>query len=1379
MHIEERLAQNHTEFQALLDRMEEAVEAGRADTAIGLAEAAASIAWLQGCGIFSSPRLESLLARLGKSLHARPPEARPVGADRHVLTIMSSAHAVGGHTRLACRWMALDTRSTHTLLLTRQGEAPLPRIVEILVEQGRIRVARLDNASPVSRVAQLRQWLGSTDLAVLHVHPNDVLPVVALAGMEAPPPVLFEDHASHVFWVGASVSNLVVTLIEGASRIAVARRGVPPAQIGWMPIPLEFAAPDHSADIDIRARFGIPHDAPLLMSCGAPYKFRPIDGVSLAELMAPLLAERTDLHLLLVGPSTDPPGTSLATDHPGRVHLAGNITEPAALHAAYAACDIYLDAAPFPSNTALCEAVIADTPTLKFAPQTWSECGFTVDLDAIPLPIYVARDADDYRHRLRTLLDSPERRLQHGQRMAGMLRMCHDDEHIQALIESHYARAARLPRIELDEQATAHRVELLDVLLSKLADNLTASQQQRDIGAQGLVLHAASPDEQYRRWLGVQKLSSTQAALARMRIDSAVALHVLVICNDDAPEQLARTLQSLADQTRPAHAVSVLGTPGAPLPHGITAHPMVEGWVAAFNAVAATSTADWLLPLCAGDTLSDDALLLLANAIRGHPELACCYVDEDALLPDGPAQPILKPDINLDLLRSYPYLGRMLAMQRRGLLANGGLQAQAGTLAPCDFAFRCIEQTGLHAVGHLAEVVHHAAVPFGAWLSSPEVASLAARVVSNHLDRLGIPHRIQPGVLAGSNRITYLNDRQPPVSIIIPTRDQLPMLNGLIDSLLAKTSYRNYELLIVDNDSRDPAACAYLDGIERLNNPQLRVLRWPHPFNYSAINNFAAAQARGEYLILLNNDTAVLHEDWIEALLNHAQRPEVGIVGAKLHYPDGRIQHAGVVLGLRGPADHPFIGEPMDAPGYMHRLQVDQNYTAVTAACLMIRKSVYEEVGGLDEQDFKVSYNDVDLCLKVHQAGYLTVWTPYARLMHEGNVSQNKVDQTAQEAKRERFKGEQQAMYRKWLPLLARDPAYNRNLSLAGNGFDLDQLRSQAWQPFEQPLLPRLFCVAADANGSGHYRIRQPFLAMQREGLAEGVIAPMHLEPIGMERYTPSTIVLQRQLSDSQLETMRGYRDFSRAFKVYELDDYLPNLPLKSVHRDQMPKDVLKSLRKAVALTDRFVVSTAPLAEQFADMHGDIRVVPNRLPVGWWGQLTAQRRKSTKPRVGWAGGSSHRGDLELVADVVRELAGEVEWVFFGMCPEKLRPYVHEHHDGVPIDKYPAALASLDLDLALAPLEDNLFNACKSNLRLLEYGACGFPVVCSDIVCYRGELPVTRVRNRFKEWVDAIRMHIGDLDATAKMGDALRAMVQRDWMLTGDNLVAWRDAWMPD
>lgn len=919
-----------------------------------------------------------------------------------------------------------------------------------------------------------------------------------------------------------------------------------------------------------------------------------------------------------------------------------------------------------------------------------------------------------------------------------------------------------------------HWERLLEMGVRHVHADVTTAVHHGDYFRSTVLEEPTNPAAAYSRWLAPQRLAPRQATLAQERLGSS-RIEIVVIDSDGAEGGLQVTLQSLATVTYRGMHITVLSDRARVAGD---ARPLHGDWVAGFNQLAREVEADWLLPLFAGDELAAHALLLLVDHATAHPDHICCYVDEDTRDDEGFTLPIFKPDLNLDMLRSYPYAGRMLAIRRNALLALDGLASRHGSLAPCDFIFRAIEQWGLQSIGHLAEVLYHAGQPFAQWLASPQVHGHHAAVVGDHLGRLGIAHEIAVDPATGVNRVRYLNDRQPPVSIIIPTRDQLPMLNGLIDSLLAKTSYRNYELLIVDNDSRDPAACAYLDGIERMGNPQLRVLRWPHPFNYSAINNFAAAQARGEYLVLLNNDTAVLQEDWIEALLNHAQRPEVGIVGAKLHYPDGRIQHAGVVLGLRGPADHPFIGEAMDAPGYMHRLLVDQNYTAVTAACLMIRKSVYQEVGGLDEQDFKVSYNDVDLCLKVREAGYLTVWTPYARLMHEGNVSQRKVDETAQATKQARFTGEQQAMYRKWLPLLAHDPAYNRNLSLRGNGFELDDSRVPAWQPFEQPLLPRMFCVAADANGCGHYRIRQPFRAMQHAGLAEGMVAPMHLGPVEMERFGPSTIVLQRQLTDSQLETLRGYRDFSRAFKVYELDDYLPNLPLKNVHREMMPKDVVKALRKAVGLTDRFVVSTAPLAEQFADMHDDIRVVLNRLPIDWWGGLRGQRRKGAKPRVGWAGGSSHRGDLELIADVVRELADEVEWIFLGMCPEKLRPCVHEHHHGVSIGEYPAALAALDLDLAIAPLEDNLFNACKSNLRLLEYGACGFPVVCSDIVCYRGELPVTRVRNRFKDWVDAIRMHLADLDATAKMGDALRDAVHRDWMLTGDNLVAWRDAWLP-
>jgi O-antigen biosynthesis protein len=259
---------------------------------------------------------------------------------------------------------------------------------------------------------------------------------------------------------------------------------------------------------------------------------------------------------------------------------------------------------------------------------------------------------------------------------------------------------------------------------------------------------------------------------------------------------------------------------------------------------------------------------------------------------------------------------------------------------------------------------------------------------------------------------------------------------------------------------------------------------------------------------------------------------------------------------------------------------------------------------------------------------------------------------------------------------------------------------------------------------------------------------------------------------------MRRAKAFSRAFTVYELDDYLPNLPMKSVHRERMPKDILRSLRRGLSYVDRFVVSTDAMAEAFSGLHNDIFVASNCLPEEWWRGLSSQRRRGQKPRVGWAGGISHSGDLSLIVDVVKELASEVDWVFLGMCPKEIRPYVKESLDGVDIELYPQALARLDLDLALAPVEQNLFNECKSNLRLLEYGACGFPVICSDVRCYQGDLPVTRVKNRFKDWVDAIRMHINDLDAAAAHGDELRARVLGEWMLDGKNLDRWREAWLP-
>ena len=241
---------------------------------------------------------------------------------------------------------------------------------------------------------------------------------------------------------------------------------------------------------------------------------------------------------------------------------------------------------------------------------------------------------------------------------------------------------------------------------------------------------------------------------------------------------------------------------------------------------------------------------------------------------------------------------------------------------------------------------------------------------------------------------------------------------------------------------------------------------------------------------------------------------------------------------------------------------------------------------------------------------------------------------------------QQDVMYEKWLAKLARDPAYNPNFSLAmPGGFRLAD-NQISWRPLGN-LRPAPVALVhpADVFGCGHYRVMQPFLAMQEQGILDGAISAGLMHVTDLERYSPDTIVLQRQIGEERLEAMRRMKRFSSAFKVYELDDYLPNLPLKSIHRAHMPKDILRSLRKGLSFVDRFVVSTEALAEAFTGLHGEIVVMENRLPVNWWQGLQTQRKQGQKPRVGWAGGSSHTGELELITDVVRDLVDEVEWVF--------------------------------------------------------------------------------------------------------------------------------------
>lgn len=904
--------------------------------------------------------------------------------------------------------------------------------------------------------------------------------------------------------------------------------------------------------------------------------------------------------------------------------------------------------------------------------------------------------------------------------------------------------------------------------------------------AQALAVASPPPPvDVLKRWLAGRVPNAIERRLIRDRLSDTKGgprLGILVLDPTGDVASLKATLRSLEDDQnlyRPTEVLVI--TPSGQLPFDHASSGRVVARQAAqpveqINALVQAMETDWVLMVWAGDEFTPSGLTITALELLTAAECRAVYCDELQRMPDGTLGAAFRPSFNLDLLLSLPsIMARNWLYRRDAFLAVNGLDPRYPQALEFDLVLRLIEAGGLAGLGHINEplVITEASIPCE---NADERAVLLA-----HLLRRGYHDAQLISGAPGTHRIRYGHLNQPLVSILIPTKDQLPMVQRCVETLLEQTRYPHYEILLIDNNSETVEARAWLEGVEALGAEQIRVLHYPHPFNFSAMNNYAVSQARGDYLVLLNNDTAIIQADWLDELLNHALRPEVGIVGAKLLYPDGRIQHAGVVLGLNGPAEHPFIGEAIDSPGHMRRLQVDQNYSAVTAACLMIRRAVYLEAGGMDENVFQVSYNDVDLCLKVGQLGYLNVWTPHALLLHEGNASQRAFDPGNSEGKRARFVAEQNVMYQRWLPLLARDPAYNANLSLVQRGgFKLTD-NTISWRPLQswRPL-PSVLVHQADMQGCGHYRMIQPFLAMKKQALLDGAMSLGLMHVVDLERYAPDAVIVQRQVGKDRLEAMQRMKAFSQAFKVYELDDYLPNLPVKSVHRQHMPKDIFKTLRRGLGFVDRFVVSTDALAEAFVGLHGDIRVVKNRLPSHWWRNLQGERRTAARPRVGWAGGISHTGDLELITDVVRELAEEVDWVFFGMCPQQLRPYVREFHVGVHIENYPAALARLNLDLAVAPLEHNLFNECKSNLRLLEYGACGFPVVCTDIRCYQDEnLPVTRVKNRFRDWVDAIRMHIADLDATARQGDELREAVRNGWMLEGEHLQAWSRAWLPD
>lgn len=432
------------------------------------------------------------------------------------------------------------------------------------------------------------------------------------------------------------------------------------------------------------------------------------------------------------------------------------------------------------------------------------------------------------------------------------------------------------------------------------------------------------------------------------------------------------------------------------------------------------------------DTLAPNALFEIVKEMNEHPGTDVVYTDEDKVTMDGKRyfDPHFKPDFNLDMLRCNNYICHIFVVKREILEQVGMLRKEFDGAQDFDFILRCCEKA--ENIRHVAKILYHWRNHPASTAGNPESKMYAyeagRNAVQAHYDRIGMKAEVSMTEQWGRYRTKLFVEGEPLVTIIIPNKDHKKELKTCVDSLFEKTSYQNFEILIIENNSTGKEIFAYYKELEAAHE-NVRVLTWEKEFNYSAINNFGAEHARGEYLLLLNNDIEVKTENWMEEMLSYCQREDVGIVGAKLLFPNEKIQHAGVILGMgpSGTAGHLFYNFPGDQFVYAGRSQTTQDLSAVTAACMMVKKELYQKVGGMDEA-FQVAFNDIDFCLRVRETGKLVVFQAYAELYHHESLTRGY--ETSQKNKK-RFKEEIKLFKTRWKDILeAGDPYYNPNLTL-------------------------------------------------------------------------------------------------------------------------------------------------------------------------------------------------------------------------------------------------------------------------------------------------------------------------------------------------------------
>ncbi len=638
----------------------------------------------------------------------------------------------------------------------------------------------------------------------------------------------------------------------------------------------------------------------------------------------------------------------------------------------------------------------------------------------------------------------------------------------------------RTARIRYNEELIAKRASVAHKRIEKIRDLMNmetvrvAFEFGKKHGLKALILKSRHKlqgldnDYDYAEWYALTKPDEAELARQRQEKPAANPLLSIVIPAYKTPEKYLREmLDSILAQTYENWEVCVAN--GSPEGEGRIVEKVMRDYMARdtrfhcrelgrnlgisgnTNAAMEMASGDFIVLADHDDTLPEHALYEMASAIGAHPECDVFYSDEDKLDMDGGAlfDPHFKPDFNPDLLTSVNYICHLLAVKRELLEQVGGFRHEFDGAQDYDFIFRCTEQA--RGIWHIPKVLYHWRCHQDSTASNPESKLYAfeagARAIMAHYERCGIAaEKVEKGIDYGIYHTTFVIKDDPLVSVIIPNKDHVQDLDLCIRSIMERATYRNLEFVVIENNSTEAETFVYYEKLQK-EFPQVRVVTWEREFNYSAINNFGATFARGEYLLFLNNDTEIIEPRLFEEMLGFCQRRDVGIVGARLLYQDDTIQHAGVVIGFGGIAGHTFIGLHEAENSYFHRAMCAQDYSAVTAACMMTKAEVFRQAGGFTEE-LAVAFNDIDYCMKVRAAGYLVVYAPYAKMYHYESKSRGLEDTPEKVA---RFNREIAIFARRWPQILQDgDPYYNPNLTLRKSNFALrDLLKEKIGEPYK------------------------------------------------------------------------------------------------------------------------------------------------------------------------------------------------------------------------------------------------------------------------------------------------------------------------------------------